>query len=363
MSSAPAALLDVAPRGRLRGGRGRLTPALGVLRPLWLLPALGLLLLCAGQAGAQGTVQQGTQHGTVQGRLIGNPAKGSLEGATVVLLWFHSNEQGKPASGPIGRQAAGKDGAFKFTNVPIDVKARYQLGSRVDGSLVGSQPFTFAPGEREVTVNLTVAEVVQDRSALSIAEALHILEPRVGKVWVTEVLHLQNGGTNVITTAQTPLELPLPGGADEFEVIRMDAGEGNHERIGPKLLVFGRFRPGITTIAFRYSLPATWGGASFEKSYALPIGELQVLAETGSLELSGPSLRAREAREMDRKTYQVWGASQLPAGATVTFAASGMPAPPWIYLLPLVGFFAIMAGLVLWFLRRRLGAAGAASTV
>ena len=121
-----------------------LLPATRARRPLIFWSALWGMLLIAGLAVAQPQMQ-----GSVSGRLIGDPAKGALQGATVMLMWFRTNAQGKPEAGPIARQLAGKNGSFTFNNVPIDPKARYQLGTGVDGPLVGSDPFTFTAGARE----------------------------------------------------------------------------------------------------------------------------------------------------------------------------------------------------------------------
>ena len=219
------------------------------------------MLLIAGLAAAQPQIQPQIQ-GSVSGRLIGDPAKGSLQGATVMLMWFRTNAQGKPEAGPIARQLAEKDGSFTFNNVPIDPKARYQLGTRVDGRLVGSDPFTFAAGSREKKVDIIIPDLVEGLSARSISQALYVVEPRIGKVSITEVVHLQNRSGNLISTGDRPLELPLPPGAEEVEVIRMEAREGKHQRIGAKLQIFGRFKPGNTTIAFRYSMPVVLGGFS-----------------------------------------------------------------------------------------------------
>ena len=307
------------------------------------------VLLSAATASAQ-------QQGTVSGRIIGGPAKGTLEGATVVLMRFGANAQGKPEGGPIARQPAGANGSFTFRDVPIDLKARYQLGTRVDGRLVGSDRFTFSAGVFQKKVNITIPELVEERSALSIGQALYVVEPRIGKVWVTEVLHFQNRSRNLISTGDTPLELPLPPGAKEMQVISMELQQGNHEHIGAKLLILGQFRPGNSTIAFRYSLDATLGEFDMEKRYALPAANVLVLAERDRLEVGSDFLKPGASRKIDNTTYDVWSGADFAAGAPISFTVSGVPVAQWIYLFPAAVFFAVMAVVVLWFMRNRLGA-------
>ena len=318
----------------------------------WLLAVLlAVLSIPAGPVAAQ---QQGSVNGSVKGRVIGDPADGSLQGATVVLMWFRTNAQGKPEAGPLARQVAGENGSFTFLNVPIDPKASYQLGTRVDGKLVGSDPFTFTAGVRERTVNITIPETVEDRASLSIEQVLYVLEPRVGKVWITQVLHLSNNSRNIISLLKEPLELPLPGDAEEVEMIRLEVREGKHERIGAKLLVFGILQPGNTTIALRYALDATWGRISVNVRHALPATELLVLAEKGTVNLAGAAVEALQPRTIEKTTYDAWGASNLPVESRIKFTASGIPVAQWIYLLPLIGFFILMMAVVLWFVRKRL---------
>ena len=328
----------------------------GAARAVALLCVL-LLALPAAFPGVGGRARAEEQ-GRVTGRLTGNPEKGSLEGATVVLLRFRAGEDGKPEGGPLGRQVAGKDGAFAFENVPIDRKAAYQLGTRVDGNLVASQPFSFPPGKVEVRMDLPIPDLKRDTSQLVLGRAFFVLEARVGRLWVTELLHLENPTKVVMDSRQTPLELPLPAQAEELEILELGLQEGSHERVGAKLLVFGKIRPGTNTVAFRYVLPSGLGGVRMEWRYTLPVVEAQVVVPAGSLKVSGERLRSLGRKKMGGQTYDAWGAGELPPSAVLRIEVSGVPVRQWIYLAPLAGFFAVMAAVVFWFMRRRLGAAG-----
>ncbi|MCZ6843806.1 MAG: hypothetical protein O7G32_13370 [SAR324 cluster bacterium] len=310
-----------------------------------------LALLCAwGPAQAQ-------QQGRVTGRLTGDPAKGSLEGATVVLLRFGAKADGKPSGGPVGRIVAGKDGSFAFENVPIDRKAMYQLGTRVDGGLIASKPFRFPPGKIEVRMDLPIPSLVSGFDGLRISQVLLVLEARVGTLWVTEILHLENPTTNIMSGSENPLELQLSPHAQDLEMIQMELQEGSHERVGGKLLLFGKARPGTTSVIFRYTLSTLLGSVRIEKSYALPVKEALLMVPVNEMEVSAKLLRPRGTRKIKDQTYSTWSAAELPPSAALRISVSGIPIRQWIFLIPLAGFLAVMAGVVLWFLRKRLGRA------
>jgi hypothetical protein len=320
------------------------------VRGVLLLGAAWALFTLWGGAAAQ-------EQGTITGRLIGKPAKGSVEGTTVVLLWFRSDEQGKPTGGPLSRQVAGKDGSYVFADVPIDPKARYQLGARVGGNLVGSDSFTFAPGKKRVTVDLKIPDLSTDASALRIGQALFALEPRPGLLAVTEAIHLENPTASVIDLREQPIELPIPSAAEQLEMLRFDVQEGSHEQLGAKLLVFGKLRPGANSVAFRYRMSAGLGSVHLTKSYPFQISEVLVLSPDQALAVDGIGLEAQPPRTIQKQTYAAWSRANVPPGAQVVIRASGIPVQQALYLLPLAGFFVVMAGVVIWFFRKRLGAA------
>ena len=84
------------------------------------------------------------------------------------------------------------------------------------------------------------------------------------------------------------------------------------------------------------------------------------MVEQGEIQVGGGLLKARPSRKIEEKTYDVWGAADLPAEAAIKFSVSGVPVAQWIYLVPTGLFFIIMAGVVFWFLRRRLAGGGLA---
>ena len=221
--------------------------------------------------------------GTVEGQIEGHPEAAT----TVMLLQFRLNAEGQPEGGPIGRTETKAGGTYLFKDVPIDPDSVYRLGTRIAGRLVGSDPFTFKQGETRIVFNLRVPDVKSDPSALNARELLWIGEPSPGLLRTTEVLHLENSSQDLIDLERAPLELPIPADARHLEMLRLDLEDGQHERLGAKLLISGRVPPGTHAIAFRYLVPAPFGAVSWTRSYGFPIGALRVLSPNGVVQAEG----------------------------------------------------------------------------
>jgi hypothetical protein len=289
----------------------------------------------------------------VVGRITGAAPK-EVAGAKVVLVRFKLDAQGVPQGAPVQTQAADAEGRYEFNQVPVDTHAVYKLGAAVANRVVSSEPFTFPEGKRLVQLDLHLPSLVSDPAGLRFKQALLALDPQVGAVWVTAVLHVGNPTPNVIDVANAPLELGLPEGASHLEMMREDQEGAEHTLLGAKLLVYGRIPPGDSTIAFRYRLGAALGSVSAETRYPFPVDELVVLAPRGSVRVASEQLSPGPPRQVEGASYDSWSGRALPAQQPVLLRAQGIPLRQELFLLPLLGFFAAMAGVVLWFVRGRM---------
>ncbi len=291
--------------------------------------------------------------GQVMGRIVGAAAK-EAAGARVVLVKFTLNAEGVPQGAPIQMQNADGDGRFSFSGVPMDTQAVYKLGSRIAGRLVASEPFTFPEGQPMVQVNLSLPGLVSDTAGLFLKQALVAFEPAVGSVWITEVMHVGNPTPNVIDIGNAPIELTLPSDASELTMIREEQEAPTHTHLGPKLLVYGRLKPGDTTIAFRYRSGAALGTVQVEKRYPLAVEELLVITPKGALRLASEQLSPQQPQQFEGVTYDAWGSQNVPAQRRVVVNAQGVPVRQELFLIPVAGFFVAMGGVLWWFLRKRL---------
>ncbi len=341
-------------------------PARRVFAPL--LPALPVaaavlaLLLCLLPGLSASAAAQEAPHGRVSGTIEDVPQGVPLAGSRVVLIRFKLDDKGVPRGQPVRNGTTDAAGKFRFDDVPIEPQTLYQVGATVGEQVVGSQPFTFPAGKRNVVLTLHYPRLVTDSSAVRIEEGLIAVEPRRGAVWVTEVLHLLNSSQNIVEGVQRPLELNLPSGAENLEFVRELQDRNGHERLGSKLLIYGNLEPGNSTVAYRYRLPVWLGTVELRKTYPHAVKTLSVLTPEGDLRLLGRQFEAKPMQTIDGNRYSAWAATDLPAGQSIAVRMSGVPIRQEIYLIPTGGFAVLMVGVVVWFLRRRLRARDAAAS-
>ncbi|MDH4249145.1 MAG: hypothetical protein OEW39_15175 [Deltaproteobacteria bacterium] len=337
--------------------------ALGVMHALML----GLALALPGHtAYAQTPAQQPTAgatpsakdvRGRVTGRILNAPAGTDLTGTRVVLLRLFLDAEGRPQTQPVTMYETKADGEYTFPDIVVEAKSIYQIGVRYQERLVGSETFAFPAGEREVTMNLHIPQLTTDATGVSIEEALIAVEPARGGVWVTEVIHFQNAGRNVVDRSKNPLTLELPSGAEKLEMLRLDTLEGSHELVGLKLLIFGNLPPGRFTLAYRYNRGVSLGSFTLTKGYPFSTQMLTVLVPEKALHVSHARLNPHEQQEIQGTRFDAWVARELVTGDRLDISISGIPVVQALYLFPAGGFLLLMSGVVLWFLRGRLKSA------
>ena len=328
-----------------------------------------LLVLAAHTLQAQSATSPGDtaveRKGTVRGRIVSKER--SLEGNPVVLMAYALDDKGQPKGGPIGQQEAGPDGSFLFDGVSIKEHTVYQLGTRVDGSLVGSGLFTFPADRNEMNIDLNVPQAGEAAptapatqghgtpgGGLGINQTLLLVESGVGRVWLTEVVHLDNRGFAALDYSENPLLLPFSAGAVDFDIINQGDARGGLSREEATLKFFGRLPPGETTFAYRYALPAFWGFTTLERRYTVPVGDVLVLSPPQTLKVSGAGIAPRGSQRIQRTVYDSWGRSDIPENTLVSVSVSGVPMSQKALLAPAGGFAVVMAGVLWWFLRKRL---------
>jgi len=309
---------------------------------------------------SQGPVQEGpVQEGKLSGRILGTPEGSAIAGTKVVLVEFKLDAQGQPQGRPVMEQEVDAEGRYRFEKVAVAPRVVFQLGATVAGRMVASQPFSFPAENPEVSLDLQVPRIVEDRSGLKIKEGVIVLEPRQGALWVTEVIHLDNHTGNMVEGEKTPLSLSLSEDAENFEWLRRSHSEQRHERLGEKLLVYGNIPPGRTTLAFRYQLDVPLGALKLSKQYPYPLEVASVLAPEGAISLEAEGFSRQPTRDIEGQRYNTWLREDAGLGQQVSLRISGIPIQQEWMLFSLIAFFLLVGGIAMWFMWVRLPAAKA----
>ena len=102
--------------------------------------------------GAYSADPSAPNHLTVKGQVkLSSGEETSPEGLDVILLKFVLSPEGEVTpAGPQGRVKTNSGGEFEFLKVKQDLRAGYQLGTRVEGELYSSKIFFMKAGEAQI---------------------------------------------------------------------------------------------------------------------------------------------------------------------------------------------------------------------
>jgi hypothetical protein len=272
-------------------------------------------------------------------------------------LRFQLDGQGNPQGTSLQTYPLSGEGGFRFEQVPIVEGAVYRVRLHLPGRQVDSEPFTFPAGEREVALELRVPPADGSGGGIHVEEGLIAIEPTRGAVHITEVLHFRNATGASANGALEPLELTLPDGAEGLQMLRNLSEDGQFDRVGNKLLVYAPIPQGRATLAFAYRLPVWLGTVTLEKRYPHDLNVLSVLSPSGVLKVQGAGLMEMGSQQIQDTRYDAWSTRSVAANVPVLLRFSGVPFRQELFLASILLFLLPMAGVVVWFLRSRLGPA------
>ena len=134
---------------------GHRTHSHRILRARWcgagLPAALACLLLLSTAPAAEQAVL-----GRITGRILTAPEGTNFSAIKVVLVQFRLDAKGVPQGSTLQTVMVDSDGGYAFNDVPIEPQTVYQIGARLNDTMLGSEAFTFPKGERKVMMNLRV---------------------------------------------------------------------------------------------------------------------------------------------------------------------------------------------------------------
>ena len=158
---------------------------------------------------------------TVKGQVrLSSGAETYLEGLDVVLLKFVLSPEGEVTpAGPQGRVKTNTSGNFEFIKVKQNLRAGYQLGTRVDGELYSSKIFFMKAGEALIEREIVIPGISNAVERLETSQVSLVIESGLGAVTVTEVMVYSNSTPDKIDTSARPLVQKLPAGIKNFRMM------------------------------------------------------------------------------------------------------------------------------------------------
>ena len=244
----------------------------------------------------------------------------------VVLLKFVLNTEGKVT--PIGPQARLKtdaEGNFEFLNIIPDLRAGYQIGTRVEGKLYSSKVFFIKAGETLIQKNIIIPGISTAVGKLETYRASIVIESGLGTVTVTEVLALSNSSADRIDTKNQPLKQKLPEGIENFRMMETNSGAVIKHYLEDNVLIIEHVFPtGNSQIIYQYLLPGWFGSLEMNREFNLSLDKVDVLTPEGYLQIKSEQLTFSDKQIFNDITYLTWKTKASDSNL-LTFTISNVP--------------------------------------
>lgn len=295
----------------------------------WALVLLALLALAA-TAHAQET-------GVIEGQVVNGTAGGPAVGAGV-LVTLHAL-QGEIEVATLETTTAA-EGRFRFEGLDVDPTLEYwPEATYLAVPYISDNAAQFSADQMSLEATITVYETTTDDSEISL-NSVHLIVESFGSVLRVNEIHLfgNAGDRTYVGTLEgdQPLTVlvPLPEEAvglafqDDISGTRFVEVEGGLRDTEAVL-------PGAdgSLVFFSYHLMVTSETVSLERSFAYPVGLLNVLATQPGLLLRSEQLQDLGPQSFQSQQYELYATQDLAANAplvmdlTVTGESSGEGMP------------------------------------
>ena len=293
-----------------------------------LLAALGLAApIPAQEATAPTSVPEATAptpdvpagNAVLAGRVVHPERPEGAAGVEVVLYALSRSHQAG-----LRRSKTGPDGRFRFEGISGEPEVVYLVGASYQEIPFLGERVTFAAGESEREVEISISEPSEDASQVELVQSSVRVEWLGDRIGLSEVHRLRNRGDRVFHVLsarragrRAPLHARLPRDATDFTMPFGTLPEGA-VRDGDDFRFWGPIYPGEQEISFRYEVPVRAGLNLLEKRFPTAAGRVRVFGREGGLLESASDLAPGPAVEEESIRFQLFERERTPAGFATT---------------------------------------------
>ena len=275
----------------------------------------------------------------------------------VARQWVVLHRVGTDRAAPLDSIRSGADGRFRFRyTLSGDPQALYFVSARYDGIAYFSPPLR-ADTVRGEDADIIVYATTTDTSELR-TQGRHFVvsSPRNGRREIAEIFEIENSGTQTIVAADTvrPLwSIGLPAQAESASVAPGDVTRAAVSFRGGRAEVYAPISPGMRQLVLTYLLPDDLTSVSIPVERTA--GVLEVLLEEPRASVDGAGLQEVAPGNIEGREFHRYLAQDVAASAVfrVSMPAIASPNRGPMYALAALFGFAMLASLVVWFLRNR----------
>ncbi|MSQ11909.1 MAG: hypothetical protein EXR48_04365 [Dehalococcoidia bacterium] len=223
------------------------------------------------------------------------------------------------------------DGAYTFTNVPLEPTALYFVTTEHQGA---EYTVRVDPAQAEASWRLTVYEATSDGANIRATEnTLFIPSTRNNRrLLALELVRLENTGDRTLVpdlSQANPMGLlrfSLPPNANDLDVQSTLRG-GNVVPVDKGFALTVPLPPGSYDVLFSYTIPYSGGALAFTRTFPFGAVAFELLVAEAVGEVSSPGLEPASRILIDDKGYSRLAAQDIPANGRLDLSFSNLPRP------------------------------------
>jgi hypothetical protein len=226
-------------------------------------------------------------------------------------------------------------GVARFTGLTTGRTVGYAAVADFHGLHIGTEPFAM-PDDSGVRAEIHALERTSDPSVVTIGEGARIvLQMREDTLQFLEFLPLENKSDKLFDPGPGAVEITLPSGftggeageSDRKIEIRKNHGAAVHGTISPRRALGDTdAKQAGNEVTIGFVLPYEGDSKDFAQPMPTGIGLYTLIMEQiPGMEISGPGVGQREAKELNGKKYWVMPGSAVPPGGVLHFTVTGLP--------------------------------------
>lgn len=301
--------------------------------------------------------------GVVNGRVNHGTQGGSPVSDLLVTLYIIDSQFNQETR----QTTVASDGTFAFSDVPFQNDFAYMVTTSYQGRTFGSNMVRGDATKSVLDVPITVYDVTEDTSVITISDIATQISELAGVLQVTQIMNFRNTSDRLYSqnetvggTRFTSVMIPLPPGA-QIQGTANETQRYTRSQDGKALIDTRPVYPGEDHVVhITYTLPFDTGAdIEIPLNYALN-GVVQILLESDKLRIISPQLAAMSPQTMGGTVFQSYGANlSLPAGATLRYSVTQSALDTVFsgnilaYVFIGIGSLAILGAVGLYFYERR----------
>lgn len=296
--------------------------------PATQLPSPTTVNTLAGTQTAGTVATPGQSLGNFNGRLTNGSGGALPPGQKVTLIGFEKDQSGNYQNVFEQETPVQPDGLYGFKAVEAPLNRAFLIITSWDGVEYQSDPVVVTAPTTEFNIPITIYEKTTDLNALSLNQVHLIFDLSTqNTVQVTELFILTNPGKQVVSVTSDGKSIPFIHAPAEAANVQYQLSQGSASLLnatdGFALLPGADKQYGFIA---SYSLP--YGrNLKFSQPFSLPVSSLTVFVPEG-VRLRGEQLTDAGTQTIQSQTYQMYQASNMASGSTLSLTLSGSPGAP-----------------------------------